>query len=113
MVRFFIENGVDVNLCNKQGKTALHYAAESNLLEIARYIIAHNGKVDISDQWNNEPLWTATFNYKGFKDRLEIVELFLKNGGHKEHKNNAGRSPVDFANQVGFPELTELLSNYK
>ncbi len=112
IVQFLIENGADVNIQNKLGKTALHHAGEQNAVDIAKLIIAHGGRLDIYDSYNNGPLWTATYNYNEKKERFEIVELFLKHGADKNHKNNAGRSPLDFANQIESEDILRLFSQY-
>ncbi|MBO9203262.1 MULTISPECIES: ankyrin repeat domain-containing protein [Niastella] len=110
---FLIENRIDVNLKDKQtGATALHYCAVYNHFEIANLIVANGGRLDIHDDYGNEPLWTAVFNVRGKIERLPLVELFLIHGGNKNHKNNAGRSPLDFLNQIKHIPLIELLNKY-
>jgi len=112
LVKFSIENGIDVNHQDKKGQTALHYCAEYNQFEIARYVLEHNGKLDISDKFGNEPLWTATGNVNRELKGLDIVELFLKNGAHPRHKNNVNKSPWDVANDPFFDPTVELMKKY-
>ncbi len=38
-----------------------------------------------------------------------MVELFMQYNPDKTTKNNAGRSPLDFARQVGNDKLIEML----
>jgi ankyrin repeat protein len=106
--KFLIDKGMDVNLQDNKGDTALHYCAAYNQYEIAECILEHNGKLDISDKYGNEPLWTATQNYKNYDDRIAIVKLFFGFGANKEHKNNAGKTPSDIA--ARYPNLTELFN---
>ena len=108
-----IEKGIDVNLKDKiSGATALHYCAVYNFFEIANMILKNKGKLNIADNYGNQPLWTAIFNVKGKDERLPLVELYLMYGANKNHKNNAGKSPLDFANQVKYQSLLELLDKY-
>ena len=108
-----IENGINVNLKDRITEAVpLHYCAVYNYSELASFIINSGGKLNISDKYGNEPLWTAVFNVKGSVERLPIVELYLKHNADKNHKNNAGRSPVDFASQVKFEPLLEILNKY-
>lgn len=112
-VRILISSGIDLDMKDEvTGASALHYCCSYNYYELATMIIQAGGKVDISDNYGNQPLWTAVFNVKGDLQKLPIVELFLRNGAHKEHKNNAGRSPLDFVNQVKHMPLVELLLKY-
>ncbi|HVU55802.1 MAG TPA: ankyrin repeat domain-containing protein [Puia sp.] len=105
-----ISAGIDVNSRDGYtGATPLHYCAVYNRYEIAKIIIEHGGRLDILDNYGNEPLWTAVFNVKGKEEKLPLVSLFLNNGANKNHKNHAGKSPYDFANQVKFLPLVKLL----
>ena len=52
-------------------------------------------------------MWTAVFNCKG--KYYDIVELFMKYNPDIHTKNNAGRSPLDFAIQVGNEKLIKML----
>lgn len=106
-----IENGANVNLPDKiTGAVPLHYCAVYNHYNMSDLILKNKGKLDVADKYGNEPLWTAVFNVKKDLKGLDIVELFLKHGADKNHKNKAGRSPLDFANQVKFLPLSEVLN---
>jgi len=108
-----IKTDIDVNLQDKiTSATALHYCAVYNYFEIANMILRRNGKLNIADDYGNEPLWTAVFNVKGKDDRLALVELFLIYKADKNHKNKAGRSPLDFAIQIKYEPLLQLLNKY-
>ncbi|MHA4810381.1 ankyrin repeat domain-containing protein [Flavitalea flava] len=108
-----INRGINLNLQDKgSGATALHYSGVYNCLEISNYILTGGGRLDISDNYGNHPLWTAVFNVKGMEKRLPLVKLFLENGADKNHKNLAGRSPLDFSNQVKYFPLIQLLEKY-
>ncbi len=108
--RVLISEGGKLNLQDKSSEaTALHYCAIYNSFEVAEAIIEAGGRLDIADSYGNQPLWTAVFNVKGKNDRLPMVRLFLANGADKNHKNFAGKSPYDFAKQVGDAPLISLL----
>jgi ankyrin repeat protein len=64
--------------------------------------LKQKGQLNISDNYGNQPLWTAVFNVKGKDDRLPLVELFLMYNADKNHKNKAGKSPLDFTLQVKY-----------
>lgn len=111
--KYLIKLGIDVNARDKiTGAVALHYCATYNYYDIARLILENGGKLDICDDFGNEPLWTAVFNLKKDLLGISLIELFLKSGANKNHKNKAGRSPQDFATQVNFPPLLNLLGQY-
>jgi ankyrin repeat protein len=111
--KFLIDNGVNINLQDTlTGAVPLHYCAVYNYFEIANIILEHKGKLNIPDNHGNQPLWTAVFNVKGKDERLPLVELYLMHGANKNHKNNAGISPLDFASQVKYMPLLDLFNKY-
>jgi ankyrin repeat protein len=110
-VEILIQNKADLNLQDhSKGSTALHYCATNGFLEIAELILENSGKTNVADKFGNEALWPAVFGVKGNTERLRMVELFMKHGADKHHKNEAGKSPLDFAMQVNYDPLTDLLS---
>jgi ankyrin repeat protein len=99
IAKILVNNKIDLNAQNYQGKTPLHYAAEYNCIDIAAIVIKNKGDLHIEDNFGNEPLWTAVFEDKGGK-RVEFVKLLLLNGANKNHKNRSGISPLDFAKKT-------------
>ena len=104
---FLIENGIDVNLVDEDKQTALHYVCNYPNIEVAKSILDHGGNINKRDKYGNNALWTAVFNCKG--RYYEMVELFMKYNPDVTTKNNAGRSPLDFAIQVGNDKLIKML----
>ncbi|QIF02829.1 ankyrin repeat domain-containing protein [Roseimicrobium sp. ORNL1] len=102
-----ILHGVDVDAQDKQGQTPLHYAAIHNDLETAKLLVTHKADQLVSDKFGNAPLWYAVFNARG---RYELTRLYIEAGGPVSRKNKSGRSPLDFAVQIGDAELQGLLS---
>ncbi|MGC9930233.1 ankyrin repeat domain-containing protein [Priestia aryabhattai] len=74
IVRYLVEKGIDVNA---QGGTfsanALERAAAKGHIDIAKYLINHNIKIDISEPDKN-PLFAAIYN-----DHFEMVKLLVEN----------------------------------
>jgi len=54
-VQVLVERGVDVNLANDNGQTAMHYAAQCSD-EIVRYLAAHGAKLDAKDKQDHTPV---------------------------------------------------------
>lgn len=95
-------------MTNEVGQTALHGICNYPSIEVAKDILEHGGNINIRDKYGNNALWTAVFNCKG--RYYDMVELFMKYNPDVKTKNNAGRSPLDFAIQVGDDKLIKLLT---
>lgn len=102
-----IEKGIELNTQDNNGQTALHYVALYKNSVLAVSILDNGGNIDVLDKYGNSPLWTATFNARG---NYEIVKIFLTYGAKPLAKNNSGRSPLDFARQIGDKTLIDLLT---
>lgn len=105
---FLIENGIDMNQTNENGQTAVHYICNYPNIEVAKKILDCGGDIDKKDKYGNNALWTAVFNCKG--RYYDMVELFMEYNPDTITKNDAGRSPLDFAIQVGNDKLIGLLN---
>ncbi len=106
-----VARGIEINAIDDQGQTALHYCAAYHLPTIAQCILQQGGQLSIADRHGNTPLWAAVFNARG---DYRLVQVLLEYGGGKfaEVKNRHGRSPLDFARQIGDTALAELLVNH-
>jgi uncharacterized protein len=98
-----------MNAQNADGQSPLHYAGSYQNLTITSRILASGGKLEIVEKHGNTPLWLAVFSAKG---KHEVVDAMLQSGGTSvvNWKNKAGRSPLDFARQIGDQALLEKLS---
>ena len=98
---FLIDLGVDVNAQGSRGYTALHQCAAHGAYDVAQYILEHGGKpsLNLSDQYGNQPLWTAVFNSNA-ESGMKITDLFLQYEADIHHKNNVNLSPLDLALDV-------------
>ncbi|GAB3041194.1 ankyrin repeat domain-containing protein [Natronobiforma cellulositropha] len=103
-----LERGVDPDLADESGQTALHYAAAHGETEVTALLLAYGGDTAIADEHGNGPLWTAVFNARGAYD---LVDLLLEAGADPTAENDAGRSPLDFAAQIGDDDLLERLDS--
>ncbi len=104
---FLINNRINVNYINLDGQTALHLICVNQNLDVAKELLKKGADINLRDKYGNNAMWTAVFNCKG--RNYEMVELFMTLNPDIMTKNNAGRSPLDFAMQVGNEKLINIL----
>lgn len=92
--------GADVNLHDKYGWTALHFAAQRCDVSKAAALLENGAIVDVEDEHGNTPLSTATFESRG---RGEMIQLLLNAGADPNRANKHGQTPVG---------LAKLIANY-
>lgn len=102
-----INSGINVNMTNAEDQNALHLICVNQNIEVAMALLDKGADINWRDKFGNTPMWTAVFNCKG--KNYAIVELFIRYNPDVMTKNKAGRSPLDFAIQVGNERLIELL----
>ncbi|MDR0234892.1 ankyrin repeat domain-containing protein [Acinetobacter sp.] len=106
-----VELGIDVNLQNSKGQTALHFiAVYKNNIHIAQAIIDHGADLSLQDSAGNISLWTAIFNAQ---TDYQLVKLLLENGADLNSKNRTAKSPYDLALLMKFPEGIALVTQYQ
>lgn len=101
-----LERGINIDQQTRDGDTPLHYAADLQQFDSAKKIIEKGCQINLLDKHGNNPLWYAVFGAKG---KYKLVELLVKNGADPLSKNKAGRSPLDFAQQIKDEELIKIL----
>jgi len=98
--------GIDVNIVDYRRQSALHFLGFHQNAAIAERVLGAGGDVSARDTYGNTPLWYAVFNARG---NYDYVKLLLAHGADATSKNAAGRSPMDFAVQIGDEALMGLL----
>ena len=92
IARWLIENGAEINYQDKNGLTALHFAAQEKKLAIVNLLIENRADPNLKDKHGNSPLWTAIFCARG---DFEITKALIRSGADVESENNYGKSPCD------------------
>ena len=90
-VEVLLAKGANPNVPDKLGgHVALHFAAQGWHVETVKRLLAGGAKIDVPDKFGNTPLARAVFESKG---RGEVIQLLIKAGADKNHKNSSGVSP--------------------
>lgn len=98
-------NGIEINLQDASGWTALHMACNDGLTDVVTWLLKHGASVHIRDRLGRTPLSVAIEN-----DHHKVIELLLKTGAHlTESTQKLGEELVTAA---GVNNKKRLMSYY-
>ncbi|WP_328814666.1 ankyrin repeat domain-containing protein [Pelistega ratti] len=83
LIKFYIDNGVNINAQDVYGMTPLHYALRGKNVEAAIVLLKAGANPNLPNRDNLIPLRMAI----AFPERLDMLELMLKNGGDVHYFN--------------------------
>ncbi|WP_353274651.1 MULTISPECIES: ankyrin repeat domain-containing protein [unclassified Wolbachia] len=80
IVRFLVEDGIDINATNKFKWTALHSAADQGYLEIVEFLLEKGANPNIKDSNGKSPRRIAVMASRHNKDKpyREIIKLLAE-----------------------------------
>jgi len=107
-VETLVSAGADVNLQDRRGWAPLHFAAQARSAEITTYLLAHGASIDPEDAYGNTPLSTATFNYRGDG---EVIQILRAAGADPRKKNKSGVSALSLARMVANYDVAKLYAD--
>jgi len=93
-IKRHIEYGTDLNQTDPEGRTALHFAAESGRMIISELLVKNGAQMDIRDSEGRTPLETALLSGK-----TKVADLLLEQGAQmdpQEQMFKAIRAGADF-----------------
>ncbi|KAJ1326332.1 serine/threonine-protein phosphatase 6 regulatory ankyrin repeat subunit A [Microdochium nivale] len=110
LATLMIKSGANVNEVDKQGDSALHYAAMSSALpemnntDLVKIFIEHGADLSIKNARGQTPLFKAVLF-----DRLERAGDLLELGADLSTTDNDDRTPLYTAVIQGYAKMTEFL----
>lgn len=99
-----LDQGLNVDLKTRGGRTALMSASSRNNVEMMNLLIARGAKIDEKDLEGNTSLILAAF--LGY---LEALELLIERGAKIDQKDRYGNTALMFAIQGECPKVVDLL----
>ena len=108
IIEWLLAHGADIDHQDRNGWSALHVAVQTGNLDTVELLLRHGASVSLLDVYGNAPLWRAVFDANG---SYELVRVLLSHKADAHVKNKAGRSPVDFAVEVGDDSLVTILKD--
>jgi len=107
-IHLFLSEGVDCNVLNLGGESALVVACEQNDLQVASVLLEHGADANVGKNWWGTPLDNANTNkrYIESKPNTGLIKLLLKKGA------KADRNPFLEACSRGDFESIKLFAEY-
>ncbi len=96
MVVWLIDQGADVNAAERNGYSALYWAAFDGDLEAVAALLAHGAAVDLPDAYGRTPLHRAAA-----LESLELTALLLAHGADPKRLDLQGHTPAYYASDRG------------
>ncbi len=103
-IELFMKAGMNVNVKDNDGNTALMRASANDNFEVVRLLIKKGADVNAKDNDGYTALMAASSN----KD-LELATLLIKKGADVNGSNNAGETPLMLASLNGNFDMAQLL----
>ncbi|GIX64002.1 ankyrin-repeat protein, putative [Babesia caballi] len=110
-VEHFLARGVDVNLADRKGWTAIHIAVSKNLTDVARLLV--DGGADIFALLKHKcaparlvDVYSPTIHFAAIKGNVEITQLLINHGASVNDLDSAMMTPLHYA---AFRPNTEYL----
>ena len=103
-VRALLKKGVDVNIRDIDGTTALYWAAYENNSETAELLIRAGADVKAANRYGVAPLYLACVN-----GNAGVIEMLLKAGADPNSAGADGETMLMTASRTGKPEAVMAL----
>ncbi|WP_339047996.1 ankyrin repeat domain-containing protein [Candidatus Mesenet endosymbiont of Phosphuga atrata] len=92
VVKFIVENIVDVNNTQISDFTVLHNAADVGCLKVVKFLLEKGANINTTGRYGGTAL-----HYAAGESHLEVVRFLLQNGANPNIRANDGRNPRDVA----------------
>ena len=107
-MQLLLKHGVNINLQNHVGQTALHKASQRGHLDTVRLLLDHGADSNLQDNHGSTPLHLATCH-----GDQQVVQLILDHDTDVDAQDNDGLTPLHLAISEGDPwpkpEIVQLL----
>jgi ankyrin repeat protein len=102
------KNLINVNMKDKFGWTALFFAADTNNINLAKFLVRKGADINVKDNEGFTPLHEAVV-----KNSYEVAKFLIEKGANVNAKDNYGYTPLHIASLYGNPKMVLLLIKHK
>jgi hypothetical protein len=104
MVKYLVEQGLEINSVDTYSRSALHYAAKNGQIEMVKYLVEQGLKIDSVDNYNKSALHDAVVY-----GQTEMVKFLYKEIKMDVNAKSAFGTPLGIAIRNNKPQIAEYL----
>lgn len=104
VAELLLQNGADVDMRDKDGKTALHHASVKGMEEMVELLLQYQAHVNLGDNFGWVPLHLAINVMK-----VEVLKVLLEHGADVNMKDPNGKAALHLVGPAGRADVVELL----
>lgn len=93
-IKELLNEGVDINFQDEEGRSALHMACDREHLNIVEFLLQNNANINIQDNEGNTPL-----HYACICCYEDIIKLLLQYSPNLDIKNDDEETPYDLCDE--------------
>jgi ankyrin repeat protein len=105
VAKLLVEKGANVNCTNTLGRTPLIICATEGYSELADIFLDNGADIHTKD----DNYKRTALHFAALNGHSAIVDALLKYDADKDEKDEAGKTPLDYANQYGHEKVAKLL----
>lgn len=113
-VEHLLKRGINVNLADRKGWTAIHIAVSKNFTEVAKLLI--DAKADIFALLKHKcaparlsDVYSSTIHFAAIKGNIEITKMLLEQGATVNIPDSANMTPLHYAAFRNNPDYVKYL----
>lgn len=107
-----LDGGVDINIQDRNGSTALHLSVNSPTTKMMKFLLQHGANPSIQDNRGEITLHHLFNGGMAEKKALERAKTLLNAGADLTIKNNEGRTPIDLAAERGYDSIVQCFKDH-
>ncbi|KAL0274200.1 UNVERIFIED_CONTAM: hypothetical protein PYX00_006680 [Menopon gallinae] len=101
----FIKKGVNVNLTDKSGYTALHYASRNGHLEMCKLLLSHNADVNSLTRAGR----ASSLHRTASAGHTDVFQFLLESGAKTDFKDSDGKTVLHRAVEANQENIVKII----
>jgi ankyrin repeat protein/beta-lactamase regulating signal transducer with metallopeptidase domain len=110
-VKEFLDQRININVKDNDGRTPLHCASIEGRMELVRFLISKGADVDAKEDQGSFPQYMTPLHRAALRGHREVAAILIANGAYVNAENRRGGTPLHLAALQGHKAVVQLLLN--